>query len=202
MKSLQLVAPFAERLNLNGDQANLFVLKKRLQWLGFSSEIIPVQNREQLEAANADFVFLGHGSLAAWDACFADWPTLGADLTALASKKVAMSVASGSDLLLRSATGSPGKIGHNVSKFEVETLSGERILGYKNSSQQDSETRLVGNILLTWLHGPVLAKNPQLADDIIARILADQAPKQFANENTRKIDEIVAGIWQLEAENL
>jgi CobQ-like glutamine amidotransferase family enzyme len=52
--------------------------------------------------------------------------------------------------------------------------------------------------ILTWLHGPVLAKNPALADEVIRQILGGTEGTGLENENTRKIDEIVAGVWQLE----
>lgn len=202
MTAIQLASLFTDRLNLNGDQANLFVIQKRLSWLGFESEIKDVRSAAQLAVSNASFLFLGHGSLAAWEACLGEWPTLSQDFLAATASTAAMAVASASDLLLQAATGVAPEFGPNMSAFEVEKLGELSVLGYKNTSQLHSESQQVGNLLLTWLHGPLLAKNPSVADEQIRRILGASAPGDLSNANTRKIDEIVAGIWKLEASDL
>ena len=99
MRTLKLVSIFGDRLNLNGDQANLFILQQRLKWAGFDSKIAIVSNQSELDAAEADFLFLGHGSLAAWKSCTTDWPDLATGFSQASTQIVSMAVASGADLV-------------------------------------------------------------------------------------------------------
>jgi hypothetical protein len=55
--------------------------------------------------------------------------------------------------------------GEHISKFARV----DETVGYVNSDAQVAEIIWRGNSLLTLLHGPVLAKNPKLADEIIAK---------------------------------
>ena len=197
---IKLVSLFADRLNLNGDQANLLVLQKRLKWAGLQADIVAVSSADELKSAAGDFLFLGHGSLAAWAACRSDWPSIAEDFLLESGRAPAMSVASASDLLLPRVSDLKLEHEKQTSEFVVETLGSIRILGYKNTRQVHSESKQIGNLLLTWLHGPVLAKNPKLADAIIARILGTEGFELKENDKTRKIEQIVAGVWQLEAE--
>lgn len=64
-KILKFAALYPNHLDLNGDHANLLVLKKRLEWRGVAAEIVEVF--EPTDLANFDLVLLGHGSSAAWD---------------------------------------------------------------------------------------------------------------------------------------
>jgi CobQ-like glutamine amidotransferase family enzyme len=51
--------------------------------------------------------------------------------------------------------------------------------------------------MVTTLHGPVLAKNPKLAD----RILEKLGAKVSSNTEIETLDSAIPGIWELE-ENL
>lgn len=53
---------------------------------------------------------------------------------------------------------------------ETESL-GEVIQGAGNNADDKTEGAVVNNVFGTYMHGPVLAKNPQFADEIIARTL-------------------------------
>ena len=63
---LKLVSLYADHLNLNGDQANLTVMQKRHEWRG-GVVVHHVVEKGQDIPADADFLFLGHGSMAAWN---------------------------------------------------------------------------------------------------------------------------------------
>jgi len=199
MSEIRLVTVFGDRLNLNGDQANLFVLQQRLKWLGFGSEVISVASAKELASAQGHFVLLGHGSRAAWASCDGEWPTLVADVVAACQTTRGLAVGSGASRVALELEGEQKD--QTISEFAVDELDGELLLGYKFSEIANAQTRRFGFGLMTWLHGPILAKNPALADSFIVDILNAAglaAPESLSNENTRKIDEILAGVWQLE----
>lgn len=200
MTHLVLATVFADRLNLNADQANLFVLQQRLKWAGHSSSIVSVSSQAELSASKANFLLLGHGSLAAWQACLSDWPNLAQDFLDFAVNHAALAVASGADQVAQAPAKSvqPEKLPRTVSEFCLEGFEGLRVLGYKNTSTKINQTMRIHSAIVTWLHGPLLAKNPALADSIICDLL-NLSNEELKNENTRKIDEIVAGVWQLES---
>ena len=198
--SVTLVSILSEKLNLNGDQANLFVLQKRLTWLGFRSKIESVGSAAELAAANADFVLLGHGSLAAWKACEQQWPTLAQDFASATSNVPGLAVGSGATKVSLAIGHKLKQLSQPVSEFAVESIDNLDLLGYKYADVEPAVSQKNGEALLTWLHGPLLAKNPQLADRFIASILKAKGIliDSFENENTRRVDELVAGVWQLE----
>jgi len=53
---------------------------------------------------------------------------------------------------------------------------GRVITGVGNGDGQRSEGALQGSIVATYLHGPVLALHPALADDVLARVIGPLAP--------------------------
>ena len=58
---------FPDRLNLNGDQANIFVLQQRLAWQGIESELVAIESLAVLQGQDltGKFLLIGHGSNAA-----------------------------------------------------------------------------------------------------------------------------------------
>lgn len=56
---------------------------------------------------------------------------------------------------------------------EVKQL-GEVIKGAGNNGSDKSEGCVVNNVFGTYMHGPVLAKNPEFADELISRALVQQ----------------------------
>ncbi len=159
-RTIRLATLFPSDLDLNGDQANLLVLLKRLEYRGVKAEIVELNDPSNLDF---DLVFLGHGSMAAWAEIDKKHPDLAANLlSAQANGAFVFAVNSGylklaSDLGIQRTTGThrsefvevDGKVGYLNSNAEVDLLS------YSNTA------------LLTMLHGPVLVKNPELADKII-----------------------------------
>lgn len=54
---------------------------------------------------------------------------------------------------------------------------GEVIKGAGNNGTDKSEGCVVNNVFGTYMHGPVLAKNPELADELISRALVQQGQR-------------------------
>lgn len=163
-KTIKLAAISPGHLNLNGDLGNLVVLKKRLELRGVQSEISFISGNEDF--SNLDFVLAGHGSKSAWGELLANNPRLLENLESYSSEGGALlAIASAADLLLPLLTGDEVLSGRWVSEF----VDADGVVGYLNTTSKAPVIQWIRNTLLTQLHGPVLAKNPSLADEIINR---------------------------------
>jgi hypothetical protein len=163
-KVLKFAALYPNHLNLNGDHANLLVLKKRLEWRGVKAEIVEVVRPVDLHSF--DLVLLGHGSAAAWAEIGIIDPNLVAKIARLVESNFpVLAVSSGYVNLIEELDSNATEHGEHISKFARV----DETVGYVNSDSQVAEIIWRGNSLLTLLHGPVLAKNPKLADEIISK---------------------------------
>ena len=158
--TIRLATLFPRDLNLNGDQANLLVLLKRLELRGISAQIV-----ELTDTSNFDFdlVFLGHGSMAAWAEIDKHHPDLAAKLSAAREKGTFVFAVNSGYLKLAAAL----EIGSTPGKHRSEFVEVAGNVGYLNSNVDIDLLSYSNSSLLTMLHGPVLAKNPELADRII-----------------------------------
>lgn len=205
--NMKIAALFPEHLNLNGDQANLFVLQKRLEWRGIQTSLVTVNKNQDLPT-NVDLIFLGHGSIAAWADISADLDRLAPQLLrVLKSGTAFMAVASGYERAIEFGIfeGSLEPCGR-ISKFEIVKIGELEVLGYLNASTSAPILQKVGLSIGTQLHGPLLAKNPVLADNYLDEIIAaksDMSMKSPATKNhqaLKLIDSIVESVWSLEKE--
>ena len=163
-KVIKLAAISPRHLNLNGDLGNLRVLQKRLQIRGVESEVVFLTGHEKL--TDFDFVLVGHGSKAAWAQLLSSCSELLANIVDYVhSNGALLSVASATDILQPLLTGVEIVSGEWSSEF----VSDDSVVGYLNSSSKGPLVQWYENALLTQLHGPILAKNPGLADQIISR---------------------------------
>lgn len=160
--SIRLGAISPSHLNLNGDLGNLLVLTKRLAWRNVQSSIEHLDGSEDL--SQFDFILVGHGSSAAWKQLLDSRSDLLNKLVEFVERDGAlMAVASAADKLIPLLTGVEVSRGARVSEF----MNVDGVVGYKNSESQGPDLVWHKNALLTQLHGPLLAKNPLLADQII-----------------------------------
>lgn len=205
---LVLASLFLDHLDLNGDQANLRVIAKRAQWRGIEVEIVNVQKGESVPE-NADLIFIGHGSRAAWSDLNSEFEQIHeAVRSQIENGAFFMAVASGFEKSVNLGW-VPGRISETerVSKFEIVQANDFEILGYVNSASGLPLVDWRENVLATLLHGPFLAKNPEVADRVIAQMLTRRGfelPGDFVTEEANAaaafIDEMVADVWQLERE--
>jgi CobQ-like glutamine amidotransferase family enzyme len=209
--SFKIATLFPEHLDLNGDQANLLVASKRLEWLGYEVNISAIEKATELPS-ETDLIFVGHGSLAAW----ADINESMTNAISWISNSVQkgcgfMAVASGQEWAIRSGLlAGDANPTDRISKFEIAEIEGREILGYLNSSTSAPVIQKNGLSFGTQLHGPVLAKNPEFADSYLLEIAAARGVmnnKAVNNEVSRSNDlknnaDLVAGIvkqvWELE----
>jgi CobQ-like glutamine amidotransferase family enzyme len=211
---LKLVSLFPNHLNLNGDQANLMIMQKRLEWYGHASEIVTVEKSQSIPV-DASMIFLGHGSMAAWSAIEEDLFRLIPEIQNLKSAGVAlMAVASGHEWAIQNGIFDGVILKRDrVSKFEIVELHGQEVLGYLNSASDAPVIQKSGLLLGTQLHGPLFAKNPLLVDSYLAEILNfNQVPlenqQKFSEDSSaltsqqkrNQISQIVDQVWVLERE--
>jgi len=181
-KSIRLAALYPNHLNLNGDLANLLVLQKRLEWYGLEADVVYVEKPTDL--TKFDVVLLGHGSRDAWSQLEDIDPELIPSVASLvaAGKKV-MAVSSGYELLIEAIDGLVVKQSERVSEFR----SHEEIVGYVNSEAELEPIRWISGSLFTLFHGPVFAKNPDLADKFLGSLITGLSA---TNEHFSKISDL------------
>lgn len=182
-KVIRLAALYPNHLNLNGDLANLLVLQKRLEWYGLEAEVVHVEKPTDLSAF--DVVLLGHGSRDAWAQLEEIDPALNASVASLvkAGAKV-IAVSSGYELVVEAIEGVVVRHSERVSEFRDQ----DGIVGYVNSEAELEHIRWIENSLFTLFHGPVFAKNPDLADKFLASLIAGVAGTQ--NEYFATVSEL------------
>lgn len=200
--TLNLISLFPRHLDLNGDQANLKVAQKRLEWRGYDSEIVLVEKGESLPS-ESDLIFLGHGSVAAWKDIR---PELEGFLPELKRRIDAgcgfMAVASGFEFALEFGLFmGKSELTERKSQFQIANVGGLEVLGYVNSNTSAEVIQRVGVKLGTKFHGPVFAKNPVLADSFLDDILKQNNVPAWnfsPNQNLERISQIVRSVWDLE----
>ena len=203
MRPVVLGTMFGSRLNLNGDQGNLLALRRYLQAAGFSVEIRSA-NGSQV-ALGCDFLLVGHGSAAAMQSIEAalsefEWNQVSSEVPGLI-------VGSAYEWLAER-----GKVNETIasedrdSQFEIGSLGPLKVLGYRNTTSGLPNLALNGRFICTMLHGPVLAKNPQLLDRAARAAVAkagldwpEKAPDSLI-EWSETLNELAASIWALECE--
>ena len=184
-KVIRLGAISPTHLNLNGDLGNLLVLKKRLEWRKVESSIELLNGSEDFN--DFDFILVGHGSNAAWKQLLDSRSDLLEKLVAyVESNGARLAVASAADTLQPLLTGVEVTVGDRVSEF----LNVDGVVGYKNSDSKGANLSWYKNALLTQMHGPVLAKNPKLADQII--LSNDWADIVLRSKELDAVDELAA----------
>lgn len=234
-RSLRVLHLYPELLNLYGDSGNILVLRRRLEWRGYTCEVTEVHMGEHVKAADADLVFIGGGSDREQRIVCDELLTQRQELTSFVEDGgVLLAVCGGYQLLGHSYLmgeeevrglslvdiftdrGSPRLIGNVVVESRispqpivgyenhggrthlgagVESL-GRVLHGYGNDGQSGEEGCLYRNVVGTYVHGPLLPKNPGVADWLITRALErrygsceleplDDAVELAANETMR-----------------
>ena len=201
MIRLGTIAP--ERLNLNGDQGNLLALSRFLRLAGFEVAVLPVTNTEQALACH--FVLLGHGSQAAMQSLNPVFAAI--HFQSVISRVPGLAIGSGFEYL--SETGEVEHQidrGERVSEFSVGEMGPIKVLGYRNTDSGLPNLALNENWICSMLHGPLLAKNPQLlaraAKAVVAAANMDwpAEPTQALRNWVAELNVICGRIWDLESD--
>ena len=192
---------FPSHLNLNGDAANADVLAKRLEWQGVPQRIVDIETEEDLQAANNHIsrgggdciLVVGHGSQAALkdlEKFQAECKTLFD--AALAQGVASIVVASGLELLGQT----PSSLTERRSEFVFTdtTVEGwpQKAFGYLNSTYDCELVRVWRNAIITTLHGPFLAKNPDWLDALLQKL----GIEPVTGPSAAKAREYAEKIWE------
>ena len=179
MINLYTYAP--DRLNLNGDQGNLLIIQRHLEWAGLAFETVELSDRSALKKAakaaarsTKAFLLVGHGSMAAMRSLAEDREELAACIDAFKTAGCPVLVVGSSfEALTRH-----GQLAERVSRFQeatvdapsfgsISTNSSMDAFGYINTQSDLPAILTNGSIVYTLLHGPVLAKSPDLLTEIL-----------------------------------
>ena len=193
---------FPAQLNLNGDAANAHVLSKRLEWAGVRHSVVDVTSEAEInscrlqieESPTSCVVVIGHGSKAA---C-ASLSNHVESLRSLFNRMVELGtpgivVASGLDLVGRGSI-NLGELSSRPCRVKMDITGWpKQAIGYFNSRSKDPMLTVESNVILTYLHGPFLARNQDWATALLSRTgldLATSDQEQAAKGHINKIWEM------------
>ena len=188
--TLRIAHLFPELLNLYGDGGNIITLRKRCVWRGIDVEVLPVHFGErpscdQLHAVGDElrsyvaddgvllavcggYQLLGHSYL------MGDEKVEGLSLVDLytdrGTPRLIGNVMIESELQDRPIVGYENHGGRTHLGAGVQPL-GRVLKGFGNDGASGQEGCLWRNVVGTYIHGPLLPKNPGVADWLIARAL-------------------------------
>lgn len=208
MNPLVIVHLYPREMNIYGDTGNVLVLRRRLEWRGLASQVVPVQVGDPLPT-DADLILGGGGQDAAQGEIGRDFVRRGAQLRAMADDGVVMLTICGSyQMLGHQFLTKDGQVIDGVGVLDVTTRGSDtrlignnhvqtewgRLVGFENHSGMTelgagvqplgqtltgrgnngadrTEGAVRDNVFGSYLHGPVLAKSPGFADELLRRAL-------------------------------
>lgn len=204
---ITLLHLYARDMNIYGDLGNVLVIKRRLEWHGYTVNVVSY-NPGDAFPKNVDIILGGGGQDSGQDIIMNDLQKIAPTLRKLADDNVPMLMICGLYQLFGKffKTGD-GHVIKGIGIFDIQTYAGpERlignivttspdfgtIVGYENHSGQTflgknvtelgevrrgagnsgtdtTEGARYKNVIGTYLHGPILPKNPELADWLIEK---------------------------------
>lgn len=223
MKDIHILYLYANEMNTYGDQGNVHILEKRLDWHGFKPVIHRYGVGDSLPK-QIDIVFGGGGQDSAQGAIEQDIARIGEPLRKLAGAGTPMLLVCGCyQLFGQSFTTHDGVTVKGIGIFDLKTQASKKrmigntkvnsrdfgtLYGFENHSgrtmlgndlkplgrvergggnngQDKTEGAISNNIFGTYMHGPVLAYNPQLADFMIKQASVNR----YGNFTPKNIDD-------------
>lgn len=172
--------------NNNGDQGNIEVLAKQLQWRGIQHEVT------SSDLADSDFLLVGDGSRAVMREFESNLAAVTEILQErLLAGKATLLVGSSHEYFCSKLPGLPNpKKVLRVSEFREVTAGNQIVFGYRNS-EIDVDLFIEKAFISTTLFGPVLAKNPNLLNLVLSSMGVTSAlPEQQQSMLTGLIEAI------------
>ena len=213
-------------MNIYGDNGNLQVLTKRLEWHGYAPTVIEYNPGDEFPHS-FDIIVGGGGQDSGQDRIHQDLLSIGTSLKQAAENGTPMLMVCGLYQLFghRFVTAT-GSILEGIGIFDAETIGTKErlvgnivletelfgsVVGYENHSGQTSlgpqaqpfgtvrlgagnnstdghEGVLYKNVIGTYLHGPILPKNPAIADFLISTA----ATNRYGSFTGVEIDDSIA----------
>lgn len=222
-KPIRIVHLYPREMNIYGDNGNVLTLVRRLEWRGYTADIINVNRGDKLPPGT-DLVVGGGGQDSGQALVESDLHRVGPGLAAMAEDDVPMLLVCGMYQLFGHAFhASRDQTLRGIGIFDIETVASPRrlignvkarsdefgyFIGYENHSgrttlghgatslgrvgsgmgnngSDGTEGARYRNLIGTYLHGPLLPKNPVIADHLIEIAVK----RRFVSAHLRPIDE-------------
>jgi CobQ-like glutamine amidotransferase family enzyme len=184
-------------LNLYGDRGNIAALSKRLNWRGLKANVTEIT--DEFSLCNTDILLLGGGSESQQDTAKKLLSQNRDELkNYIENGGVMLGVCGGFEMLAQLGfIPASVKEGERISDNKIIScdIDGKSFLvsGFENHSctvitnglqplgkvvygRGESEGIIYKNVFATFMYGPLLPKNPELADIILARALKGKYP--------------------------
>ena len=225
---LRLAHLYPREMSLYGDTGNVLAVRKRLEWRGHASEVLPVEVGAPFDFSSVDMILGGGGPDSGQANVAADFLTRGRDVRAAIEAGVPVLAICGMyQLFGLSFTTNDGEVLPGIGVFDAVTVATRRrivgdvelatrfghLVGFENHSgltrlgpnqepfghvvsgrghgrRRRDDGAVTGTAIGTYLHGPVLPRNPVLADFLI-----DQALERHdaSDERTGKLPHAAEG---------
>ena len=162
MMKLTIGHLYPDLLNLYGDRGNIQCMTKRSLWRGIEAETIEFSLEDHIDFSNLDIVLLGGGSDRE--------QMLVCNKLRSIQKDFKNYIEDGGSVI--AVCGGYQLLGHYY-KTSEGTMEG---LSLVDLHTEQGEPRLIDNIILenvigTYLHGPLLPKNPHICDYLLSNAL-------------------------------
>lgn len=208
-QTINLLHLYPRDMNIYGDLGNILTIKRRLEWHGYSVNIVEY-NPGDTFPGSVDIIIGGGGQDSGQMAIADDLLLVGPKLKTLADSGVPMLMVCGLyQLFGKFFKTKDGSVIQGIGLFDAETKAGSErligniiidseefgeIVGYENHSgltflgadtpalgevikgagnnnKDGSEGARCKNVIGTYLHGPILPKNPLIADFLIEKAI-------------------------------
>ena len=190
MMKLTIGHLYPDLLNLYGDRGNIQCFRKRLEWRGMEAEVIPFLSGDSIDFSKLDVVLLGGGSDREQEIVCGFLKDIRDDFkNYVEDDGVVLAVCGGYQLLgkyyktdkktIEGLLNSPlfetpvvGFENHGGRTYIGDhTPFGKVFYGLGNTGKSGYEGVVYKNVIATYLHGPLLPKNPQVCDYLLERAL-------------------------------
>ena len=172
---------YPDLLNLYGDRGNIQCLMKRCQWRGIEAETIPFELDDKIDFSKLDIVLLGGGSDREQMIVCEKLQKIQPDFKAYVEDNgVVIAICGGYQLLGKYYKTDQGNM-KGLDLVDLYTEQGEgRLIQNIVLQSELFDMPIVGykNVIGTYLNGPLLPKNPQLADWLIQHALERKYGKE------------------------
>jgi CobQ-like glutamine amidotransferase family enzyme len=207
-RQINIAHLYAAEMNIYGDNGNILVLQKRLEWRGYQVKVQNIGVGDKIPH-NVDIIFGGGGQDAGQSKIADDLNSRKKQLLSMRDSGVVMLMICGMYQLfghyfqtannekipgigildVHTIAGDKRIIGNIITKTEwgsavgYENHSGRTFLGESvnqlgvakpgqgNNGEDGTEGAVQNNVFGSYLHGPMLSKSPNFADELIFRAL-------------------------------
>ena len=183
-RMLRVAHLYPELLNLYGDSGNILVLRKRMEWRGIVCDVREVHVGETPTFGDVDIAFIGGGSDR--EQRIVRGLSLVDLYTDRGSPRLIGNIMVESRISPQPLVGYENHAGRTHLGPDVEPM-GTVIHGFGNDGTTGEEGCLYKNVVGTYVHGPLLPKNPGVADYLISRALE----RRYGSSELEPLDDTV-----------